>query len=257
MYKVVLSWLFIVQFNAIGCIAQEILELRYCVLFDTYQEKQVFNEWQQGKKVDVLFLLTAFDTELDSSTLLDFTADLEKSLSKLKGKKVKHVHPSWWVRKMFYRLHSIFLRQYHQEASFADLVQNGRYNCLSGTLLYAYALEYLEVPYVMYETDHHMFLRLFLEGQTWVLDATDPLEGIKREARLHFPAAASIDWSEAIGLQYFNLAVESFEDGNYLDALRSLRKARLFYPSSERIKTHMHYIFSLYEQHEWLSLEKN
>lgn len=240
-----------------ACFAQEILELRFCVLFDTYQEQQLIYQWQTGKEVNLLSLLSAYDPDIDKKALADFSTDLEKSLSRLQNQKTKRAHTSWWVKQLFYRLHHKFLKNYQVHASFADLVKNGNYNCLSGTLLYAYALEYLNIPFVIYEAPHHVYLRVFLEEKTLIFEATDPLQGIKEEVEPHYMAAKAIGWRQAIGLQYFNLGVERFEKGEYLNALRSLRKAQYFYPASERIKEHMTYIFSLYEQHDWLSLKKN
>ncbi|MEK6480457.1 hypothetical protein WJR50_23135 [Catalinimonas sp. 4WD22] len=237
--------------------AQEILELRYCVLFDTYQEQQVFHDWQQGKGVDLLSMLSAYDPHLDSITFSSFSDKLQKELLKLQRKQTQVNDTLWLIKRLFYQLHQKFLKRYQAQASFADLIRKGEYNCLSGTMLYAYVLEYLNIPYMIYETPQHVFLRVFLEEETLVFEATDPMHGVHTQQKMLFKGEQAVLWISLIGLQYFNVGIKYYEEGQYLNALRSFRKAQLLYPASERIRKHLAYTFNVYEQSDWLSLRKN
>ena len=63
-----------------------------------------------------------------------------------------------FCRLLFNRTHQEFFRRYSQFASFSETLNRGKYNCLTGTALYALLLNHFEIEYTIIETNYHIFL---------------------------------------------------------------------------------------------------
>jgi hypothetical protein len=146
----------------------------------------------------------------------------------------------------------------------SDLLQDGKYDCLTGTALYAIILSELGVDYSIYEFDFHVFLVASVNGDSVLLESTDPyygfvnrsdqiskhinqyLTGEESPQNSNAPVGSNghqysshinnrITLNELAGLQYFNLAINAFNQGEVELASSLLNKANLLYPS-QRIK---------------------
>ena len=82
-----------------------------------------------------------------------------------------------FCRTLFQRTRQEFLRSYTQYASFAETLSRGKYNCLTGTALYAMLLERFNIRYTIIETNYHIFLLADTDEGQALFEATDPLHG--------------------------------------------------------------------------------
>ena len=51
------------------------------------------------------------------------------------------------LKLLFHQVHAHFLKRYEEKATFDEIFKTGTFQCLNASLLYAYILESLQVPY--------------------------------------------------------------------------------------------------------------
>ncbi|RED98935.1 hypothetical protein [Marinoscillum furvescens] len=194
--------------------------------------------------------LLAADEELTPIKYNEYTAEFEELTKRLNQYK-QDKSSSRLLEKAFYLTHRKKLKSYTNYVSMRELFEHGKYDCLTGTALFATLLAKLEVDYTIHEFDFHILLIAHTTSGDVLLEATDPLNGfvtqekeIKKRLAVYreeqalsgeTPVANQIGLKEITGLQYFNLAARSFNEGDVLRANELIAKAAVLYPS-ERIK---------------------
>jgi hypothetical protein len=166
-----------------------------------------------------------------------------------------------FCRTLFQKTRREFLRNYTQYASFGETLSKGKYNCLTGTALYAMLLERFNIQYTIIETNYHIFLLADIDEGRALFEATDPLRGfvtnpdeIEKRIRQYKqnviqPAAAGgkkkyyeynvnlyqqVSLDQMSGLFHYNLSIEAYNQQDYQKATDHLDKALSLY-SSPRI----------------------
>lgn len=183
-------------------------------------------------------------------------AEYREFAEELKDKKAKWNDDHRLLEHLFYKVHRKYLKRYIPYKSFQDLFETGTYGCLTGTALYAFLLEELGFEYEIIETNYHMFLLVNSNGKKYLLESTDSFEGFEYapdriEARIadaykknkiggehhtfSYDIYRSISYTELIGLQYYNTAINAFNEGNLKMTLYCLNEASKF-NKSERIQ---------------------
>jgi tetratricopeptide (TPR) repeat protein len=170
------------------------------------------------------------------------------------------------LRVIFQKTHQRLLKDYTQHSSFADLLESGAYDCVSGSAALGLLLDRYGYAYEVVETDYHVFIQVYLDGKKIILESTIPVGGMitapsavndylgaylnegKPVARNinEGLAGAKVDTSdntifrkvnlaEWAGLQHYNEAIVHFNQQEYRQAIDLLSKALVLYPS-ERIE---------------------
>jgi hypothetical protein len=170
------------------------------------------------------------------------------------------------LRVIFQKTHQRLLKDYIQHSSFADLLEVGAYDCVSGSAALGLLLDRYGFTYEVVETDYHVFIQVYLDGKTVILESTLPVggmitsptavsnylaayinEGIPVARNINEGLAGTrvdasdntifrkVNLSELAGLQHYNEAIVSFNGQDYKQALVQLTKALSLYPS-ERIE---------------------
>ncbi|WP_339923898.1 hypothetical protein [uncultured Cyclobacterium sp.] len=210
--------------------------------------------------------LSTISTPAEPSTLLkswrmeseDFTTlheQLNKDFSKL-GRTKK------MVKNIFYRSHQRIFRNYEQFSMVQDTFTSGAYDCVSGSLILSGLLEYFGFEFDIIETTYHVFLKVEVANEEVILEVTDPLSGFILEddalktymakfytgenitspwgvlASIEEPNTPAIfrkiDLQSLVGLQYFNQAINHYNNDNELLAYQFSVSALKMY-KSERI----------------------
>jgi len=166
------------------------------------------------------------------------------------------------VKNIFYRSHQQLFRQYRQFSLAQDTFILGSYDCVSGSLILAGLLDYFGFDYEIKETTYHVFLKVKVDNECIVLEVTDPINGfiLDKEAQKAYmekyrsaenaPSQwrvltgneaentpviyRSIDLQNLIGLQYFNQAIDQYNNKNELLAYQFSVTALKMY-KAERI----------------------
>lgn len=209
-----------------------------------------------GRIVQVLQSYLETDTSVKPNTdaFSTFLYQLEKKESSFK-------HEKDFLRHVFLKTHQKFLKNYSAYASFGELLEKGKYNCLTGTALYAILLDHFQIEYSVIETNYHIFILAKADGETILLETTDPLNGFvyKQEDiderltsyrnnalqrtdvtkgvryEFSFNLWEGVSLTELKGLLYFNHAVEAYNQQK-LEASVSLLILAGKYRPSERIQ---------------------
>ena len=151
------------------------------------------------------------------------------------------------------------MKRYQDHTTLYELLERGRYDCVTGTALYALLLEALQINYQVQELPYHVYLNIYLtNGDTVLIESTDPQRGFvtrssERQERLTQYAASltadpntdayqydftiqeSIGLTELAGLSYFNEAVAYYNQQQFQQAITLLQQATQLY-SSQRME---------------------
>jgi hypothetical protein len=182
-------------------------------------------------------------------------SEFNRFISKLEGKKSK-LSDDEFLKHIFSKTHKKFLKLYEGNADFQHLSENGRYNCLTGTALYAIILTHFKYEFKIIETNYHIFLVVNLKSGKVLFEATDPIHGYLTDAkaiqkrvsryrenrpvsndvsgnysRYTFSLFNEVDLNEMAGLLHYNEAVEAFNAHQVAVAIQHLDKATKSYNS--------------------------
>ena len=184
-------------------------------------------------------------------------AELPAFIGKLESKREDFKHEKSFVRYLFTKTHQKFLKHYTSYCSFSDLLNDGTYNCLTGTALYALLLDHLQIEYRIIETNYHIFLVAETAEGSILLEATDPANGFVdndaeiqkriatyRENVLQRPVASKnyyafnfdlyneVTLDQVLGLMYYNYAVVAYNKQELVRTISNLDKAVMLYHSA-------------------------
>ena len=165
-----------------------------------------------------------------------------------------------FCRTLFHKTRQEFLRDYTQYASFGETLAKGKYNCLTGTALYAMLLEHFNLEYKIIETNYHIFLLAYTQEGKVLFEATDPVRGFvtnpaeierrmqqykqniiqpaergdKKYYEYNVSLYQQVRLDQMGGLLHYNLSIEAYNHQNFQEAINHLDKAVALY-SSPRI----------------------
>ncbi|WP_194775112.1 hypothetical protein [Pararhodonellum marinum] len=192
----------------------------------------------------------------------------EKLLVKLDRQFEKKRSNEKFLRKVFYNTQRILLVEYEIHSDFSGMLKNGVFDCVSGSAAFALLLERYGYDFKLIETDYHVFLLAYSGKQTYVFESTDSLKGFKADQKNVEAFIASmlptenniddldlnrrlskletnhankklfqtVDFQELAGLQYYNDAIDQFNQKSYKKAYYQLIKAAHLYPSERIIR---------------------
>ncbi|WP_200974344.1 hypothetical protein [Echinicola sp. 20G] len=243
-------------------------------VFESDAEKELL--LSQAQPIHLLKALHAKD-EVDMKQFEKLTEKLDKRADK------KHF-VEWFVGEIFYKSHQYVLKNYNRHSTFNETLENGSYDCVSGSAVLGLLLDRYGFDYEIIETDFHVFVLVHDNDKTYVLESTEPRSGfIKDQDEVKDYIAAfvprkqnqskrdrselaglsdgageentiysSISLKELAGLQYYNDAVLHFNEGQQETALKQLKKAKGIYPS-ERVNAFDHYLSQLESENKKLA----
>lgn len=161
------------------------------------------------------------------------------------GKKQKAKNDRHFLAKMFHKTHKKFLKKYKLNTPFAKTIQQGTYDCVSSTALFALMLEYAKYDYQIFETPNHVYIKVQTSKGVILLETTNRTWGFVKytkeinalEQSYHLLASPkAISLKELAGLQFYNQALDAIQKENYAQGTKLLCKAKMLYNHSERIK---------------------
>ncbi|WP_297338330.1 hypothetical protein [Algoriphagus sp.] len=166
------------------------------------------------------------------------------------------------LRTIFEKSHKYLFKTYAQHSSFNQMLQDGSFDCVSGSATLAMILDQYGFDYAIIETDYHVFITTQLNGSTIILESTLPIGGMITSAtevkkylanyqgesenqglaltqRLGAPALddsdngifRKVDLQQLAGLQYYNDAIAHFNEQSFDIAVDQLEKAYQLYPA--------------------------
>ena len=209
---------------------------------------------------------TPYSLFLDKSEALTPAENWHALEQELDEKAAKKMDSLALLRVIFQKTHQRLLKNYRQHSTFSNMLDQGAYDCVSGSAALGLLLDRYGYSFDVVETDYHVFIQVYLEGKTLILESTLPVGGM-----ITAPSAVSnylaaylnegapvarniseglagtkvttedntifrkVNLSELAGLQHYNEAIVHFNTQNYKQAIDLLSKAYTRYPS-ERIE---------------------
>ena len=216
---------------------------------------------------DPLQIIIGSSPEISFTQYTEIRNELDDLLSKLKDKKGKYDRTDEFLEWAFYYTHRKMLGWYENYVSFSELFSSGKYDCLTGTILYSIILDEVDIPYTIHEFDYHIFIVVNLPEKDILIEATDPLDGFIKDNSViqerveHFISSneknpspmgvghsqkelhgtklvkENIDLKKLAGLQYYNLAIRSYNLQDYKAATDFIKKAEILYPCDRIFQT--------------------
>ncbi|MDF2156236.1 hypothetical protein [Algoriphagus sp. CAU 1675] len=227
--------------------------------FETSVEKQF---WQTGTSENnplALFMAVHAEAENQAENWHDLLSTLDEQFEK-KGRSEN------FLRVLFQKSHQNLFKKYEQHSSFNDMLNEGLFDCVSGSAALGMLLERYGFEYDIVETDYHVFIVANSDNKKIILESTVKIGGMistpsevqnyldsyqpaKKETYLELRqriGAPKVDFSEnsifrkvdlnqLAGLQYYNDAILHFNQQRFREAAWQLEKAFQLYPS-ERIE---------------------
>ena len=210
------------------------------------------------------------DTQFSSREFISYWDSASSKFNKLRKKLEKDFSKfdksEKFLKMIFYRSQLHLLYDYNQYASVEELIESGKFDCVSGSLLIASFLDFYGFDFKIIETSYHVFLLVDLGKRQILLESTDSFNGFisdKEEIALYleeFKSAArnntfylnpdqkvinsllkpsiyrTIDLQKLKGLEHFNKAIYYNNQKDLKKALEEAKKAESFY-ESDRILT--------------------
>lgn len=220
------------------------------IKFHSELERQFF----QASEYNAFDLFIASDSSVDIHKYNKFNNEFRVMINQFKTLKSKSKSDLFLLEKLFYKIHRKHLGWYKNYVSLSEIFKSKNYDCLTGTAFIALILEELAIEYKILEFDFHIFLIAQLNESRVLIEATDPLYGfVKNESEiesrinkallnneisqqyLHTYLQNEINLLDLAGLQYYNLAVDLFNNQQYKKANQFIKKASLL-NSNERIR---------------------
>ncbi len=225
------------------------------LLASTLLHGQSVSSNQINEKIDPILYFTNGSTPQP-----DVIKNYNTLFTALSEKQEKFNDELRFLKHLFNYVHRKQLNTYQQYATITEtLGKSKRYNCVSGTALYAMLLSDLGYHYSIKEFDYHVLLIVHLADRDVLLESTDPYNGFvdvkdeineildshlkvkspyqENEVVSHVFAQSmrDIELSDLAGLQYYNSALIHYNKQEYFYALVDVKKAYALYPSN-RIK---------------------
>lgn len=243
----------------------------YTIVSYATEEEYASDETKLG-----LFIRSEFD-DLDPEQLAIYERDYVLLINRFREKRKVLKSDALFLKHVFYTVHRKMLGEYEQYVTFSEIFKKTRkYDCVTGTALYALILDDLGVQYQIHETDYHVYLTAHVNSKEYLFESTDPLNGFawdptEIEERRDFVNKESIrinttlemegvtsnqpdlqspayidnvvNLRQLAGLHYYNQALKNFNKEAYQEAYKMIIIAQGIYPT-QRIKHASSFMFS-------------
>ena len=228
--------------------------------YNTPFEEETFKLYKE-QKGNVYDLLNAvnYDEEFygkGKKAIDDYVKDLKSKNIQLKPLKKQ-------IQIIYKTTHAKFFKKYEAKAFFNNIFENGQYNCVTASALYALLFDEFKINYSIRETPVHVYLIADTSGLQTLIESTLPGSGVmsfndkfKKDYitylnvnkiisdsefqnsttdelfREFYSKDKSISLWELAALQYYNKGIFLMEEEKYAGAASYLEKALLIYPSN-------------------------
>jgi hypothetical protein len=218
-----------------------------------YSDTQVVN-WANWKEDYTISLLLSSYRKTSSETVEAMKDRLQTLFDALEKEKQKQVSENQLLSIAFSKLFDTHLYKYKALTHFERTIMQKEFDCLTGTLLFALVLEKLGFQYAIHETNYHVYLTVKTQDGEVLIEATDKQFGLEKNKHLigkrikeykqQYERAKEnnknaytsllqidrqIDLVQLVGLQYFNQAVNAYNQKNYEQVINILKQSMQLY----------------------------
>ncbi|WP_020528994.1 hypothetical protein [Flexithrix dorotheae] len=207
----------------------------------------------EGKVQDTIGFMLAPEENLNIKLKQEIKSELGHLIAELKEKKKKYKSDMYYLNKVSKTLFSKYFKTYEPLSTFGETMTSGKYDCLTGTLLFAYVLEHLGYDYNIHETNYHIYLTIPTDKRLILIESTDPYYGfivnkgtVKTRMAQYQKDNQQLDNQEDVyqpkykinntiaieklmALQYYNKAIKFYNERNFEKAATNVQKSMVVY----------------------------
>jgi len=230
------------------------------ITYNNDAEKTLLSSAQTPDDLIKLALLSDLSESEMNLVFTKFNDDIGKL--KLEGGK-GHISDSR-LKQIYQALHDKFMGQFDVNARFSDVLISGRYQCAPASVLYAYVLEKLNIPYQIKQFPGHVYVIAEPDANKIQFDTIDPLKGfyvINDESKMKdvndfvkdkyieqsdvnsagverafddfYYGKEDISLKEAVGILYFNRANDEMNANKDAEAYSDIAKSDILFPEKK------------------------
>lgn len=228
-----------------------------------FEEKLVKEIQQDSINYNFFASMLAIDSTMTSERALKYQSEVDALISTFPATEDREKKERKRVKNIYDELHDKFFVKYEEDSFFNNIFENGYYNCVTASALYAYAFDKLDIPYHVKETPSHVFLIVYPNTYKIYLETTVPgaygflepsesdikkivdelvsyklvtsqevLEkGYSKFYEDYFYGKDFVDKKTLIGMQYYNKGILDYQKENHETSINNLKKAKLFFDS--------------------------
>ena len=227
-------------------------------------ERQKFAEFTKNGKFDAINFLFCLDTTVNEAKATQLKEKLNLFFDEKLAPIVTGKNKDKTLKLFFNEIHDKLLRKYVTNARFEFLLDQGEYNCLTASALYAMAFQRFNMPYQLRSTTDHVYVIVNPGPGETIIETTDPQNGvyqysdqykkayIDRQVKTkmiskdeynsgsvealfqkYFYTSDTIDLKQLAGYHYYNNAIDLIGKENYAESSNQLMKAYLLNRSAK------------------------
>lgn len=151
-----------------------------------------------------------------------------------------------WLKEVFAFAKESVFEEYSLYTTTGELLDNGNFNCVSGTAFFAVLLRQAGYDVTPFEMQHHVYLSVVsASGKKYIIESTDRETGVfrqKKNTSYYLYDKQFGTWQQPVtlqqlaGLEWYNLAIAAYNHQKFGQAIRYCHLAQAYYPESQRVK---------------------
>ncbi len=227
-------------------------------------EESIFKSYKKDSlNYDFFKSLFAIDSLITDETAINHKNKVLSFIKEFPPKEEKEKKEKKRIKLIYDQIHKQFFKKYTLDANFSKIFEDGTYNCVTASAMYAFVFDKLKVPYHIKETPSHVFLVAYPNTYKIYLETTVPgtygfivpkendikkivdeliayklatKEEVLEKGHMKFYeeyyyGKEFINKSSLIGMLYYNRSLKNIESTDYDKAINDLRKSKVFYSS--------------------------
>lgn len=232
--------------------------------FHSAYEKSIFENILNRNLIDTVGLFMAIDDNITSNDVARVRKKFFDQSDIFYSTYNKSKPQSKFIKDLFNFVHKSYLKKYDLDVNFNAIEQNGTYNCVTASALYALFFSRYNISYSIKEAPTHVYLIANPGTSNIMIETTSPTagyfmpddrfrksyldyllenkaitreeisaEGERKAFEKNYYKQDQISIIELAALQYYNHGVSFFDKSDYRHAYSAFVKAYFLYPSSK------------------------
>lgn len=225
--------------------------------FHSELEQQAFQLTSHDLEEHIIQLL-AVNEGMNADDVERVKSKLEQHFKVLEAKGVRNKKIKKATQIIFDITHGAFLQKYEFYAEFHQIFENGVYDCVTASALYALIFDHFDIPYEIREVPSHVYVIAYPETENIIVETTDPINGVfsidkekyieeligmkiisQQEAKAKSVNELykiyveednkAINMKQLVGDLYYNASILAAQDDNHYRTYAYLKKAQAIY----------------------------
>ncbi len=141
-------------------------------------EKDIFYSYfNSASDTNILKLVLAADKRTTQQDFLQIQKEIASMAEKIRSNSKFEKSDKKRIKHIFTTVHEELLLKYEPLVNFYDIFIDGKYNCLTASIIYALLFDRFKIPYQARFTIDHVFLIAYPNSSHIIVETTNPIRG--------------------------------------------------------------------------------